>query len=311
MTTPREVISAIESWVSHDAMKELVARFGDSWPNGDVGHVLAGLEEVSIKHWNARSRGAGERWEAPPTDFDPDVATTVIDCCRRLGLLDASTPKRDCYDAVVILGGGGDTPLIRTRHAESLVRRGIVRTRRVYLLGSPRQVGALERPRLAEYAPFARTEFDLMCAAAEHEFGVRRFIERHGSSPANSAEPFAQWTCRRYTDPSMELTALSAPSSDLERRPVTGDTYEFMYSLGEFESGDHLLIVTSAWFTAFQGFDALRLLDLAHGLETETVGFGIDEYPRPMSPSELLQEVRSGIRSARGLYEVACSMSGR
>jgi len=74
--------------------------------------------------------------------------------------------------------------------------------------------------------------------------------------------------------------------------------------LGEvasFTPGQTAIVVTTQVFVPFQTFDALRMLSLPHGVDVTAVGFGFERGDRPMTPEFELQEVLSGIRSARRL----------
>jgi hypothetical protein len=59
--------------------------------------------------------------------------------------------------------------------------------------------------------------------------------------------------------------------------------------------------LTTQLFIPFQGFDALRRLYLPLGVEVDAVGFDAERGDRPLIAVDLLQEVLSGIRSARRL----------
>lgn len=295
-------IAVLADWVDSDPMRDLVGAFEEAWPPGTLGDVLDGLETISAKYWDFRGRDNSERWEAESPELPAPVVEVVYESGRQLGLVEESTPSTTNYDAVAVLGGGRQTPLVRSRFLADLMRRGAVSTERIFLLGSPRPVLDSERELTLDYAEGAATEFDLMNAAGEHAFGVAEHREDHGAV-AGSDHPFAQWHVRRYAEvDGVHVTSISAPSSDLARRPNTGDTYDWLVRHGDLMGGESVLLVTSAWFTAFQGFDAIRLLDLPHGLNSEIVGFGAQRAPRHLSPTVLLQEVRSGVRSARQLY---------
>jgi hypothetical protein len=298
-------VALLAGWVESQPMQDLVEAFGEPWPSGSLVDLLTGLEDISSRHWDFRSRNNSERWEAESPDLSDEVVSAVFDSARRLGLVDESTPRATNYDAVAILGGGRQTPLVRSQFLADLIEKGEVVTPRVYLLGSPRAIIESERQFSDTYAPQATSEFDLMNAAGERAFGLTTFGEEAGAVDG-SDHPYAQWRLRRYeASDNVHVTSISAPTSDLSRRPNTGDTYEWLMRHGDLVRGERVLLVTSAWFTAFQGFDAIRLLDLPHGLHTEIVGFGRDRVPAHVSPTVLLQEVRSGIRSALNLYQSA------
>jgi hypothetical protein len=61
-----------------------------------------------------------------------------------------------------------------------------------------------------------------------------------------------------------------------------------------------VLVVTTDLFVPFQHCDAVRLLGLPYGCAVETVGFDTSTTVRTF---ELLQEVRSAIRSMRALAD--------
>ena len=300
-----EAVETLGRWVQSAPMRNLVAAFEVDWPSGSLLDVLEGLEDISARHWDFRGRDASERWEARPSDLRPDLASLIFDACRKLGLVDETTPLGETYDAAAVLGGGRQTPLVRAGYLAELIDKGLVSTPQIYLLGSPRLLLASERDFTDDYTPMAETEFDLMNAAGERAFALTTFDEQEGAVTDGGDHPYSRWRVRTYASSPTTVTSISAPSSDLSRRPNTADTYAWMVQHGELNPGDRILLVTSAWFTAFQGFDAIRMLDLPHDLHTEIVGFGRDRVPSHVSTAVLLQEVRSGIRSAHQLYLTA------
>jgi hypothetical protein len=64
-------------------------------------------------------------------------------------------------------------------------------------------------------------------------------------------------------------------------------------------------VVTNDPYVRHQHCDAVRLLATRYGCGIETVGYDdatVREWGRPLSTTELLQEVRSSILAMRNLY---------
>lgn len=268
-----------------------------------------------------------ERWQAAAMRFDDGRRSCVSDAADALGLVAPTKPTRSEYRHAAVLGGGGRTPLLRARYLEELIEKQGVQPGGVWMLGSPRPIEeGTERLATDTYAQGAVDEFDLMCAAAEAAFEATDPTTRLDCGCADDREPCPVWAQRmadRGVDASRIVTTapelqhtrhctyrssrvgpidvLSAATGNPPKRPNTADTYEFLGSAARHQPGDRALIVTTQVFYPFQGFDALRMLTLPCGLMTETVGFGGELSDRPNTAEFNLQELLSGIRSARRL----------
>lgn len=282
------------------------------------------LDEVAL--YPARPRETyQERWQASamhPSERDGRVIGAAAD---DLGLITPSLPAHDWYSQAIVLGGGGLTPLRRVVHLDRLLNECQPAIDAIWLLGSGRHIGAEERSATDQFAPAARDEFDLMCAAAQQALGARGGSTTLVCGCADAEQPCGQWQaqmleagCERDA---VELTpvafqhsrlrtyavsrfgpvhVLSAPTSNPPSRPNTADTYRTLVSLAHIERASRLLVVTSQLFVPFQTFDALRMLTAPTGASVEVLGLPNTE-DRGEAPGLLLQEVLSAVRSARRL----------
>ncbi len=268
-----------------------------------------------------------ERAQASSADFTDEFRARIISLADELGLVTPRPPEHGSYDLTLVLGGGYRSPLLRSRLAAQLAAAG-TELGVIYSLGSPRFLieEPAEAPEVADYAPDAHDEFGLMCAGATAEFGVDigavEFLcgclddqsicpeWPHSDDPddaADIARTPTEYTHLRSADlidttPGRRRGAvLSARTSRPPFRPDTSDTYELLGRVAEPHGGQKALIVTTQVFVPFQRFDGLRRLWLPFGVDVDAVGFGADWGDRPLTAEYLLQEVLSGIRSARRL----------
>jgi hypothetical protein len=267
-----------------------------------------------------------ERWEAASMRFDGDTEKRVHNAATQLGLVNATVPARETYDHVVVLGGGGRSPLLRAQYAHEMLTRQGVSAPRVWMLGSPRPLDLdRELPLVASYAPDAQDEFGLMDAAMRAAFKVgaasddfvcgcsddngpcpawrESMATRFSAAEIDATKPHLQHARHRFAvdDAGREFHVIGAATGRPPNRPNTADTYELLARLAHFTEAQNVLVVTTQVFVPFQSFDAQRMLDLPYGVSTDVVGFGADRGDRPQTPEFLLQEILSAIRSARRL----------
>jgi hypothetical protein len=274
-----------------------------------------------------RQRGYRERWEAVQLAMDGELVATVWDAATALGVVEPTTPTADGHDHLVVLGGGGLSPLVRAEYAAEVVRSAGIQPGATWFLGSPRPIDEEgERAAVEAYAPGAVDEFDLVCAAAEHALHAgdaatslvcgcsdatvicpawlqERLAEGVAADVAQATPPaLTHARIRVYRSSDIgEVRALSASTGRPPDRPNTADTYRLLAELSGMAAGSTALIVTTQVFVPFQSFDAYRMLGVPLGVDAEVIGFGADRGDRPATPEFFLQELLSGIRSARRL----------
>ena len=306
--------------------------------NGDDAPVAEALREQAISYPDLAGSGYRERWQAADLPFGDGARRMVHAAADVLGLVTPGLPTGH-YDHVVVLGGGGTSPWIRAHYAAELIEQHDLRPAHIWMLGSPRPVADGAERTLIErfvnssagavssrYLSATSDEFDLMAVAAEAAFGVDAFgqenvcgcsslsspcpawIERIGAGPTTveATNPHFQHQRQRtyVTGAGPRVHVLSASTSRPPDRPNTADTYELLSRQAHLRAGARLLIVTTQVFVPFQKFDALRMLQLPHGVDVDVVGFGADRGDRPSTPEFELQEILSGLRSARRLAAV-------
>ena len=291
------VHEAVGRWVAAPALRTLAERFGFAWPEDvSLTALVRGLEIWSRDVWDFRH--GKERWDAAELEADVATKTAVMDAAAELGLVGTSIPSLAPADAVIILGGGFLTPLYRSRHAAAAAEA--LGCSRIISLGTGRPLaGEREVALSAEYAPGASTEFDLMEAAARSAFGLSEPASvEQGVAPGSGEEQHRAWQHSLILGDGITLEVLRAPSTDPSRRANTRDTYRFLIERLDLGVSPRVAIATTSIFVPFQHFDALNILGEITTANVETTGFDVMTGPNPATPSNLLQEVRSGIFSA-------------
>ncbi|WP_231984707.1 hypothetical protein [Mycobacterium sp. 852014-52144_SCH5372336] len=313
----------IQAWCTHPALTELVEMFGGSVPRGlTLSERLAFLDEFS-EVWDYRGKarqqsavrfhnqdaGGAVRWLIPRLELPDDHLERIEKLADQLGLIAELQPAGTEFEHLIVIGGGRYTNLLRTRYAGEMVAGR--RVGNVVLAAASRRLLDSEADAVAACAPGARTEFDLMVAAARDVFGldvdevcahVRRRVDR---VQCNETVWYFPPDSNEFGVPVM---LLETPSPDPERRRAnSADTYTFAAQTAGMR-GSSCLMVTGQPLVPYLHFEALRTLALRYDIRLESAGFGVQEYNRlsamdQQHPAKLLQEVRSTIRSARALED--------
>ncbi|MFG2050339.1 hypothetical protein ACGFIW_23260 [Micromonospora sp. NPDC048935] len=303
---PDDPAAGVARWVGADPIRGLVARFGGTWPDGDLAEVLRFLDEFSATHWDFR--GGRERPEAREPDLDPDTAELVLAAAAALGLVRPVPPTRPAYAHLVVLGGLGHACVRRVAYAAHLLRGGLRVTGEVAVLGSFRPLSDWERRTLAGAGlPADDTEVDVLESAVRRVFGVTAPAERAG---VDAGHPHHSWSSRTYRPTGLPpVRVVAAPSGEPDRRRAhTADTQRFWAEHARVAPGDEILMVTAPIYVPFQHCDALRTLALPYGCGIDTVGVDpaladLAVLPeQTLTPGRYLQEIRSAIRSMRALH---------
>ncbi|NLT04859.1 MAG: hypothetical protein GXY03_00975 [Solirubrobacterales bacterium] len=245
---------------------------------GALSAAVAALDEIcdwSVPGtvWDFRVAGerplAGPGGDEPPASRDAVAARTDSLGLRAHGRLSGDVAT------VVVLGGRRLAPLNRTRVVADAIAAGRLAPERVVMLSARRALDGAERAsaEVATYAPGARTEADLMAAAA------RRLGPGAGG---------------------VEVVEVPAPPGT--RRASTHETLRFLAEDSGLDLAAPLALVTSPTCRPYQHLEAARALGLAAGLAFETVA-----HPRAWAaapgvtaaaPHVYLQEIRGTIQAA-------------
>jgi hypothetical protein len=321
------VVASIGEWLRSPALTELVRHFGGEVPNGPLGEVLDRVAEFSHV-WDFRG-GVKERFDTDRRDYEPELDARLRTLIAVLGLGGRDRPAHDSYDHVVVLGGGIRVTLGRTDYVARLLSDGL-RVRTLAGLGSLRRRHEREhRESIRLGLGPVETEADMMLV------GLRRFLDLGQPATVREAD---DWWHRVWTAPTgglrrragsdvadqpgsgggaqgrtgregpgvEEVHVLAASST---RPPLRANTADTLIGWAEHvctpTPADRVLLVTNDPYVRHQHCDAVRLLGGRYGCGIETVGFddlATREWGRPLSTTELLQEVRSSLLAMRNLH---------
>jgi hypothetical protein len=295
---PAAVLASIGGWVTSPEMAELVGHFGGEVPDGPVGSVLDRVAEFS-RVWDFRA-GVKERFDTARVDFGPDLDARLRALIRVLGLGGRDRPARERYDHVVVLGGGIRVTLGRTDYAVRLLADGL-RARTLAGLASLRWRHDREhREGIRLGLGPIETEADMMVVA------LHRFLDLSQPTTVRGGDG---WWHRIWADPRPgveEVHVLAAASTRPPRRANTADTLVgWAAHVHTPTAAERVLLVTNDPYVRHQHCDAVRLLGSRYGCGIETIGFddlATRAWGRPLSTTELLQEVRSSLLAMRHLH---------
>lgn len=287
----------LDAFVQNPGLTEMAELFGVAEVPTDQKQKLQALQDIATQHWDFR-KGA----ERQATDWNDELLDkegseqwgVVFEAADKLGLVKDTEPVNKTPDFLVILGGANRAPLDRLRygleHVDSFGQ--------VAYLGSSRPVSDAEREKAADYAPDAKTEFDLGCGAFETLLGARMVdeisIERDGDI----------WGMRLYEFEKDGETkhgfVLSTPQQIGERRATTYDNYKFFADRAELAQhpDQSVVAVTTGFYTAGQHLPGVQELTLPYGTKLETIGHSAEYSGVVRKPSQLLQETKAAIDAA-------------
>lgn len=308
----------VEAWSTHPALAALVAMFGGAVPAGlTLADRLVWLDEFSTV-WDFRGRaraaagrahsqdaGGAVRWLIPRLELPASRLAAVEVLAGELGLTGQSGPEGTDFDYLLVIGGGRHTNRLRIAYAREVAAGR--RIGHVVLAAASRALLDSEHDAVATCAPGARTEFDLLVAAANEGLGLS--LDRSRRRPNRPPRDRTVWRCPADTnDLGVPITLLETPSPEPDtRRANSADTYTFAARTVGM-GGSSCLLVAGQPVAPYLHFEALRTLALPFGIRMESAAFGVERYNRlgesdEQHPAKILQEVRSAIRSARALVE--------
>ena len=296
---PVAVTASIDAWTRSPELTELVGQFGGRVPEGPLGSVLDHVAEFS-RVWDFRA-GVKERFDTARIDYEPDRDARLRQLIRVLGLGGPPGPAHDRYDHVVVLGGGIRVTFGRADYTARLLAGGL-RTRSVTGLGSLRWRDDREyREALRLGLEPMDTEADMMAV------GLARFLGLPEPTVTRAGEGWWQRGWTGVHPEVAEVHVLAAASTRPPRRANTADTLiGWATEVHPPTEAERVLLVTNDPYVRHQHCDAIRLLGARYGCGIETVGMddlAMTEWGRPLSTTELLQEVRSSLLAMRQLYD--------
>lgn len=311
-STAADLPAAIAAWVGSPALAVLVEQFGGTVPSGELGDVLARLDDFAAARWDFRQGRERNLVTAP--QLTPATERVIRAAAKALGLELLGSPGKPApgepvprYDEILILGGLVRACLARPLHAAKLLRDGALTTGSVTALGGFRPIRGDEIGLVEEVAGVdVADEFHAM------DLGVRRAFEL--SAPLRERGEDSElvggaWRVHEYEAAGgLPVRVVAAPSSEpSERRANTPDTYAwFATELAHLSAGRRILVVTTDIYVPYQHAAAIRMLALPYGVTVETVGMQpgrLDPRLRqPFEPHNYLQEIRATIGALRALH---------
>lgn len=125
---------------------------------------------AALQQLDPRYQGGRDlvRWqlEADQTEWDEPTKDVIMRTAESMSMLEAETPLQGDFDAVIVLGGARQSNLDRTNYAVDAIKEGKANVKQLIVAGSSRELNEAEQENTANYAPGAKTEFDLCVGAA-------------------------------------------------------------------------------------------------------------------------------------------------
>jgi hypothetical protein len=311
----RTLARELKNRVNSPGFDRLASLYDETLPMDNVGRRLSAIRELAAKHWDFR-RGK-MRYEVDFSTVSPGesvidlnntrVQRTIVAAAADFGLTAPSHSSRDAYDGLIVPGGAELSPYLRLKYALEQTGPGgkPLRFGWIALLGCDRIVSKDEQGKVKAYAPQAKTEFDLMVAAAEKLLDLTLLRDANMRKVGYRYDRETWPHVRYYKDVSgTRVLIFNAPIPAGDVKANTGHTYDFLRAASgsRLTKGKHILLSSTAHVRAFQHVDAERLLSLPAGISIETIGFskhnysinGVTSESSPVHlPKELLQEIKS------------------
>ncbi|HYH75361.1 MAG TPA: hypothetical protein VD735_05370 [Candidatus Saccharimonadales bacterium] len=346
---PEERINAAEAFLAervNHPTRDAIAAHQDralQAPGPDVRGRLRSLAELSYATYNTREmQGGVERQKLKPDQIDwaalgfshmmdqqSASAQNMLRWGDELGMLHGLEPVHDKYDIRSALGAFGLSALHRVQlmnghslsvpgkdgrlplsqpndlaHPAYAARDGLF-----VGVGASRPVAEAEAKKVADYAPDAKREFDLMVAATEW------VLQADGRRVTKKVRPFVNTTYAQKdpTDLAQVVTHevdggnalhvnlyVPTPATAKRGRAQTQHTYallrDTLTAMHLAEPGDRMLTTTNAHFNPFQKAAAMAELALRVGIEVDMGTFSPYEAGLDRKGHELVPELHSEVK---------------
>lgn len=154
--TPEQLLQAGSEFLQHFGVKVS--------PTEQPEQFLEAMAQLDPRYQGGREL---VRWqlEADQTEWDEETKGVIMRAAESMRMLEPETPLQGNFDVVIALGGARQANLDRTRYAVEAAKEGKVDFKYLVVAGSSRELNEAEQENAANYAPGAKTEFDLCVGA--------------------------------------------------------------------------------------------------------------------------------------------------
>lgn len=284
----------LHRFANNPGVEHVVKEFDSGYARiKDPNQRLDYLAKLAAKHWDFRK--GRERFEVteiqPMDDPSSELGKRIHEGAWQAEMASPSVATLKHYSILAILGGANKAPLNRLRYA---MEQHITYDMLAYL-GSERELPPPEQEQTKDYAPGARTEFDL---------GKGAITSLLADQLADSGEyelATSEWRIARLQlKNELPVFLLSAPPFLGGKRANTADTYDFLRRLGQdsFTAAKNILFATGAIYRYAQYFDAVREISLRTAVDIEVVGFEPAYSGLEFKASQFLQELKAAADAA-------------
>lgn len=315
----RQLVSACDSWLRHDALVRLFDEFGIDVRPALSADTLLQTADALVRYsdiWDYRRRareasGPGSRMEILSTDLSANLHELILGSAAQLGLIGVTSSSLSDPAIILVLGGARYSNQLRTRHALDLAEQSAT-FQEIACLASNRALADDEKRALKFTVDLQLSEYDLMEQVVESELSRREYAI---SSDQITRSENQEWVERLWniTTPSgvpKSVKVLSAPSRDPGRSLAnTADTILFLLERRRDESPPlSYLAVTSEIYVTYQQLEVYRAACLGTLSKLDTVGFPMEWAPIEhglVQPENYLQEIRSTLQSIQRLLSAS------
>lgn len=287
-------------FVNNPGVEMIVKEFDSEYSSiKDVNKRIDYLAKLAGEHWDFRKgRERHEITEISAMD-DPasELGKIIHEGTRYMEMSKPSTATLGHYSILGILGGAFRSPYNRLRYG---LEQDITYDTLVFL-GSEREVLPLEQEQAKDYAPGARTEFDLGVGA------IKTLMADQLADGEREENILQGRVLHLKTKDNLPILVLSAPVLQGGKRANTADTYDFLRRIEEKglikNPTKNILFSTAGMYRYAQYFDAVREISLKTGVDIEIVGFAATYDNKKFKASQFLQELKSAADAALRLRD--------
>jgi len=299
LQTPQWLINArsnalhyLDLFVNNPGIEKVAKEFDSQYLLiTDLNERIDYLASLAATHWDFRK--GRERFEITETfeidDPDSRLGKIVHEGTMLMEMSKASSATLSHYNILGILGGAYRSPYNRLRYG---LEQHVTYDKLVFL-GSEREVLPPEQKETKDYAPAARTEFELGKGAIKSLMG-----DQLANGEYEEALLQGRVAHMKRKD-NLPILILSAPPLQGGKRANTADTYDFLRRVEpDLDATKNILFATAGMYRYAQYFDAVREISLKTGADVEIIGFDATYDNQKFKASQFLQELKSAADAA-------------